>query len=321
MNKKVLNSRLFGHGLLTTREPPSKSTLNERFGFAPFSVLNTREGTWQDRRRRWLGLGLQSELGRDSKVYHTGEWVRKHQKLGTLTSEPAGERTDISVFDPVLCELCYAWFCPAGGQILDPFAGGSVRGIVAATCGYRYWGCDLSKRQIAANSFQAQSIVPGNPPAWVCGDSEDQIQQAPQADFLFSCPPYGNLEVYSAHENDLSNMDYTKFLVKYRSIVRHSANRLRQNRFACFVVANYRDGEIVRNLVGDTITAFASAGLEFYNDLVLVNAAGSAPIRATNQFRASRKAVKLHQNVLVFIKGSARKAAAIIEKGNADTQS
>lgn len=33
-----------------------------------------------------------------------------------------------SVFDPVLCEVAYTWFCPKGGAILDPFCGGSVRG-------------------------------------------------------------------------------------------------------------------------------------------------------------------------------------------------
>ena len=37
-----------------------------------------------------------------------------------------------SVFDPVLCEVAYRWFSPPGGHVLDPFAGGSVRGILAA---------------------------------------------------------------------------------------------------------------------------------------------------------------------------------------------
>lgn len=43
-----------------------------------------------------------------------------------------------SIFDPVLCELAYRWFCPPGGSILDPFAGGSVRGIVAGILGREY---------------------------------------------------------------------------------------------------------------------------------------------------------------------------------------
>lgn len=39
-------------------------SLADRFGIPPFSVLNAREGWWQDRKRAWLALGIQSELGR-----------------------------------------------------------------------------------------------------------------------------------------------------------------------------------------------------------------------------------------------------------------
>jgi len=38
--------------------------LAARFGIAPFTVLNAREGWWQDRKRAWIALGIQSELGR-----------------------------------------------------------------------------------------------------------------------------------------------------------------------------------------------------------------------------------------------------------------
>lgn len=40
------------------------STLGEAFLIPPFSVLNAREGWWQERKRAWLALGIQSELGR-----------------------------------------------------------------------------------------------------------------------------------------------------------------------------------------------------------------------------------------------------------------
>jgi len=39
-------------------------SLSERFGVPPFSVLNAREGWWQDRKRAWLALGIKSEIGR-----------------------------------------------------------------------------------------------------------------------------------------------------------------------------------------------------------------------------------------------------------------
>ena len=39
-------------------------SLKDRFFAVPFSVLNAREGSWQERKRAWLALGIQSEVGR-----------------------------------------------------------------------------------------------------------------------------------------------------------------------------------------------------------------------------------------------------------------
>ena len=44
------------------KEPKGK--LSDRFLIPPFSVLNAREGWWQDRKRSWLALGIKSEEGR-----------------------------------------------------------------------------------------------------------------------------------------------------------------------------------------------------------------------------------------------------------------
>jgi hypothetical protein len=40
------------------------STLAERFGIPPFSVLDARKGWWQERKRAWIELGIRSEFGR-----------------------------------------------------------------------------------------------------------------------------------------------------------------------------------------------------------------------------------------------------------------
>lgn len=39
-------------------------SLSERFGLPPFTVLNARDGWWQERKSAWLSLGIRSELGR-----------------------------------------------------------------------------------------------------------------------------------------------------------------------------------------------------------------------------------------------------------------
>ena len=49
---------------LHQEESVEHKSLSERFIVPPFSVLDARQGYWQDRKRAWLALGIQSELGR-----------------------------------------------------------------------------------------------------------------------------------------------------------------------------------------------------------------------------------------------------------------
>jgi hypothetical protein len=46
--------------------------LADRFGVPPFSVLSARDGWWQDRKRAWLSMGIQSELGRGENAIPGG---------------------------------------------------------------------------------------------------------------------------------------------------------------------------------------------------------------------------------------------------------
>lgn len=223
-----------------------------------------------------------------------------------------GFASGTSIFDPVLCELAYRWWSPQGGTVLDPFAGGSVRGIVAGMLGRRYVGVDLRSEQVAANIAQGAAIAPPVLPEWHVGDSRDigAIAAGVEADFLFSCPPYADLEVYSDNPADLSTLDYPAFLASYRAIIAASCALLKPDRFACFVVGDVRDkAGNYRNFVGDTVEAFRAAGLHFYNEAILVTSAGSLPIRVGKQFASGRKLGKTHQNVLVFVKGEGKRAA------------
>lgn len=219
-----------------------------------------------------------------------------------------------SIFDPVLCELAYRWFSPCGGVVLDPFAGGSVRGIVASILERRYIGHELRADQVEANRLQADAICRDEDyrPVWVVGDSRaiDSTCADVEADFVFSCPPYADLEVYSDDPADLSTLGYREFREAYFDIVAKACGRLREDRFACFVVGEVRDKRgNYYNFIGDTVQAFRDAGLAFYNEAILVTAVGSLSIRAGKQFSASRKLGKTHQNILVFVKGDAKRAA------------
>ena len=243
----------------------------------------------------------------------TTDWGGNHPNMkDTEDVTTAWQGDGTSIFDPVLCELAYHWFNIPQGKILDPFAGGSVRGIVAAKLGFEYLGNDLRPEQIEANRENAKEVLPESEiqPVWTCGDSVniDTIAKGYEADLIFSCPPYFDLEIYSDDKGDISNMEYSEFLKAYKEIIKKSCELLKPDRFAVFVVGDIRDKKgFYRNFVSDTIMAFWNCGLPLYNEMILVNVIGSLAIRAGRQFNNGRKVGKQHQNVLVFYKGDPKK--------------
>lgn len=211
-----------------------------------------------------------------------------------------------SIFDPHLCEVVYKWFCPDGGKILDPFAGGSVRGVVAGHLGYEYVGIDIRPEQIESNEEQVGEILGDSGVRYICGDSDKVLGGINEKfDLVFSCPPYADLEVYSDIEGDISNMAYGDFLVAYSSIIRQSCDKLKKGGYAVFVVGEVRNPKDKNGgyygFVPDTIKSFTDAGMTYYNEGVLVTSVGSGSLRAAKNM-VSGKLVKTHQNLLCFKK-------------------
>jgi len=321
--------------------------LERDWGAPPFSVLRQASGPWQKRKKAWAALGIESHLGRDQNLLPTGKnsvYSRKFKGYGNIADAGAamkayangqawdeGEEAEAgsiadstSIFDPALAELAYSWFCPRGGMILDPFAGGSVRGIVAGYMGHPYLGVDLRQEQVVENERQRDRLwqkltavdlaARARPePVWLCDDSRLLVHHEPQAaDFVFSCPPYYDLEVYSDDPDDLSNYpSYEEFLVGYGEAIQAACSWLKPNRFAAFVVGDMRDKKtgLYRGFVADTVKAFEAAGLGYYNHAIIAGPAASAALRVGGIFGKGRKLVKTHQDLVVFVKGDGRAAA------------
>lgn len=309
---------LFGANLFGEEIRQRTSGLAGRFTIAPFSVLDAARGEWQERKRAWASLGIAGEIGREGGLIGSAEsyGARATQaEDGTLVYEPGANSQGTSIFDPVLCELAYSWWCPPGGRVLDPFAGGSVRGIVAGCLGREYVGVDLRAEQVEANRDQARTIRPEVTPTWTAGDSLEVLSTrdriASPIDFVFSCPPYADLERYSDDPRDLSTMRYDKFLDAYTQIIHLACRQLADDRFAVFVVGDIRDADgLYRGFPQDTAAAFAAAGLHLYNHAILVTAIGNLGMRAGRPFDRTRKLGKRHQDILCFVKGDPRRAAA-----------
>lgn len=276
---------------------PPKETLMDKYIEPPFSILDARQGRWQQRKNKWKRLGIKSEVGRDVTV------INMANNSYNMEDGDSSSSSYTSIFDPVLCEIMYKWFCPMGGGILDPFAGGSVRGIVAGCLGYEYTGIDIRQEQIDSNIEQAEAINPMVRPSYVCGDSRQALHSIKgEYDMIFSCPPYADLEVYSNLDGDISNMSYPDFLDAYSDIIDQSCKHLRKGGYAVFVVGEVRDKKgNYYGFVPDTISAFKKAGMEFYNEAILITPIASASMRANGNMK-TQKLVKTHQNILCFRK-------------------
>lgn len=173
------------------------------------------------------------------------------------------------------------------------------------------WCVGIRQTASAPSSLDFVDRSKAQAPVWHCGDSRATIPTLDvQADIVFSCPPYYDLEVYSEDPNDLSNMPWPQFVDAYRAIIRAAVDKLRPNSFAVFVVGEVRDQKgLYRDFVGETVQAFVDAGAAYYNEAILVTAIGSLPVRAGRTFALTRKLGKTHQNVLVFCKGDPKRAA------------
>lgn len=275
--------------------------LRDKFIEPPFSILDTKSGSWQQRKKQWSKLGIKSEIGRNAKAIISG--TDNYREISKKDGYENKENYT-SIFDAALCEVLYHWFCPIGGEILDPFAGGSVRGIVANKLGFKYTGIDIRQEQIDSNREQGLNILDiSNQPNWYVGDSNQVLNGfKKEFDFIFSCPPYADLEVYSDLPNDISNMPYNEFMIAYKSIIKKSCDLLKQGCYACFVVGEVRDkkGNYI-GFVPDTIKSFMDCGMKFYNEAILLNPVASASMRANGNMK-TEKLVKIHQNVLIFKK-------------------
>ena len=270
--------------------------LTDEFLIPPTSVFDTRQGYWQERKRAWKDIGISSEVGRDEAILGSG-LKQLADKLGSKTL------TGTSIFDSVLCEIIYKWFNVHQGNIFDCFAGGSVRGIVAEKLGYKYTEIDLRKEQVEANILNANELNLN--PTWICDDSlnADLYIEDNSVDLLFSCPPYADLEVYSDDERDISNMDYEQFKDVYKKIIDIACKKVKDDRFAVFVVGDVRDKKgYYRNFVDYTKECFNNNGFMTYNEIILLEQLGTIPMRARLVFK-KRKVAKAHQNILIFYKG------------------
>lgn len=308
---------------------PENGSLNDRFIVPPFSILDTRKGYWQARKKMWRSKVTSVDIGgsREDTLIQSPEIkykdlyqrTRKHREelgisfrecLDKYVPDDVKEREaskvlaqGTSLFDPVLAEIVMRWFCPPDGSILDPFGGEQTKGIVAGVLGLKYRGCEIRPEQVSLNSEACKDYPSVQ---YHCGDSNNiaEIITDRGFDLCFTSPPYYDLEVYS--KEDMSALGtYEEFMVQYENIFRQCVDMLSDGAFLVVKIGEIRNKQTgaYRNFVGDNISMFMRLGLTYYNEIIMVETGASTALRAS-RYMDSRKVAKMHQNILVFYKGN-----------------
>lgn len=280
-----------GSGTGTSTDKEEHGKLTDKFVVPPFTVLDSRQGYWNERKRLWRDKIGDNAESREAKL--KGGGVIRSINTGT------------SILDPVMAEVVCRWFGIQGGKAFDCFAGDTVFGFVSAYLGMQFTGIEIREEQAQLNNERTKDITAH----YICDDGQNVAQHiaANSQDLLFSCPPYYDLEVYSDKPNDASNQDtYEGFLQILRNAFTSAVGCLKNNRFAVVVVGDVRDKKgAYYDFPADVKRIFRDAGMCLYNEAVLVEPIGTLPQRAANGMR-TRKLGKCHQNVLVFYKGDTK---------------
>jgi len=275
-----------------------KRTMSNYFGVAPFSVLNTVDGIWQKRKREWNSLI--NDIGQERPKVLSGL-----ESFRGFNRENINNKTlSVSILDAVLVELMIKWFTEKGFKTFDPFAGDTVFGFVSSYLKRSFIGIELRQEQVDFNQAQVDKFE--LPAKYICdtGENMDSHISDKSIDFIFSCPPYADLEKYSDLKDDLSNMSHNDFFKMLKKILQNAYKKLKDNRFAVIVIGEVRDknGAYIQ-LVPKVIRYMTNVGYLYYNEIILINSAGTLPLRAGKSMNSGRKIGKRHQNVLVFYKG------------------
>ena len=308
-----------------------ESSLFDRFIVPPFSILDTRKGYWQDRKKKWYDIiGDMGESRNDTlvtsleiKYKDLYQRTREHRKelglsfkeyIDKYVSQEDLEKEQakivaqgVSILDPVMAEIVCRWFGQENGKAFDCFAGDSVFGFVSAYLGNDFTGIELREKQAALNNER----VEGMKARYICDDGQNVAQhiEPESQDLLFSCPPYFDLEKYSDLPNDASNQgSYEDFIKILENAFTGAVSCLKQNRFAAICVGDVRDKNtgFYYDFCGDIKRIFKENGMRLYNEIILVEQTASTALRAS-RYMDTRKVAKTHQHLLVFFKGDPKK--------------
>ena len=302
MSKPRRGDSFFKDGAFAALFKTRFKNANEMFGNWPITVWEVKDNSELDKAVKSKRAGVGDVGGTREKAFTTVS-AKSVYKGGR------GRSTDgatASIFPPRVALNILAMYGEGVTKIYDPFAGGGTRAIVAAEVGIPYLGVELRKDEV----FVLRKLLEGREISDDMveifeGDSAYGVQTIAdgECDFLYTCPPYWNLEKYKGGPADLSMMSYLDFLKTMRKVVKECHRILKPGSLACWVMGMTREGGKHNDLVllhHDITRIHLEEGFKVKEEIVIYRNNPIALRRVGNFQRGNKLLIRMHEYCFVY---------------------
>lgn len=253
----------------------------QQFGFLPNSILKPEKKA----KLNWKNVFLNDD-------------VLDFRKKGGYAKDGVQK---MSEFNPALAENIVRYWSLPGARVVDPFSGRATRSVVTSKLGRKYYGYDISPSTHKRVVEHCEKV--GVDATHYLADGT-LLEHTPNefADFIYTCPPYFNIEKYEKVDGQLSEINnYDSFISKIDVCAENCYRVAKPGTFCVWVVADFRHKSHLVDFHGDVKRAFTKAGYDYHDIIILENISPFAAFKLY-QCACLRYTPKTHEYIMVFRK-------------------
>lgn len=219
----------------------------------------------------------------------------------------------ISMFPREINEQLLKFYTHKKDIIFDPMAGHSSRMEATYKLGRHYIGYDISHEFMEFNRKIKKELLKDNPDNIQITlkeqDSRTIDEPDDSVDFIFTSPPYWNLEWYGDEEEQLGNLSYDDFMKDITDIYKQCFRILKPGKFCIINVNDFRKGGEYYSYHVDTVNALKSAGFKQF-DMVIMRYKNAMRKCFPNQILEEKLMPKIFEYLIIMMKPDDKKKGA-----------
>ena len=249
--------------------------------------------------------------GEALKIKNKGKFAGAYAKnVGASGSTVRAKGGGVSIFPYDIIRKALLVYSKKGDIVLDPFAGHATRMTACFRMGRNYIGYDVCEEFLKLNREIAERFVSGalineNAPTITLRHhtSECLVENSNSVDFVFSCPPYWDLEKYGNQPHQLSNItSYPRFLEAMKRVMTSCARVLKPNHYFGLVIADFRKDKRLYPFHSNLLHIGLQIGFKLHDIIIIQKCKVPIVSHFTNQCADYKRMGIAHEFLLVFKK-------------------